>query len=299
MGRCNSCPFECQVDRITRLGVCNAPLKIKIAKYMPHFWEEPCISGTRGSGTIFFSYCNASCLFCQNYLISQPPTQLVLSDDEKPVTKNQERVFITLCKKIVKESNVHNLNLVSPTHYTNQLLSILPILKEEISLPIIWNSNGYEKESLIKRLSGLVDVFLPDLKYFDNTLSIRFSKLPDYFKFASKAIMTMKEVVGEAIFNEEGIMQRGLIIRHLVLPGQIDDSKKILSWIAENLGIDVYISLMAQYYPVHRAYEIPEINRRLLLEEYQELEDWFLELGFENGFLQDLDSNSDEYTPKF
>ena len=302
---CDCCPFECRVDRISRFGVCKAPLEFKIAKIMAHFWEEPCISGTRGSGTVFFSHCNAACLFCQNYRISQLHQGRIYQDEE----------FIAECRRFVETSGVHNLNLVSPTHYSARLLQVLPLLKKEmeavsgtgnggdapaVKVPVVWNSNGYEKESVIEKLSGLVDVFLPDLKYFDDNLAVRFSRLPDYFHYASRAIAAMRKITGEEpVFDREGIMQKGLIIRHMILPGHVDDSKKVLTWIAENLGTQSYVSLMSQYYPIYRACEVPELARRLTLEEYQEVEEHFLELGFENGFLQDLDSNSSEYTPEF
>jgi len=289
---------------------------------MAHFWEEPCISGTRGSGTVFFSHCNAACLFCQNYRISQLHQGRIYQDEE----------FIAECRQFVETTRVHNLNLVSPTHYSARLLEILPLLKREmeinsstdrdadrsgsavpsngaapsnsaapsIRLPIVWNSNGYEKESVIERLSGLVDIFLPDLKYFDNALAVRFSRLSDYFHYASRAITAMQKIVGEEpVFDQEGIMQKGMIIRHLILPGHVENSKKVLTWIAENLGTQSYVSLMSQYYPIHRASDVLGLDRRLNFDEYQEVEEHFLELGFENGFLQDLDSNSAEYTPEF
>lgn len=287
--KCLSCPSECRVDRSSQTGICRAPAEFKIAKVMAHFWEEPCISGTKGSGTIFFSHCNASCLFCQNYEISQLDSGRIYSDTE----------FIALCEDLVETSKVHNINLVSPTHYTVRLLRILPVLKERIGLPIVWNSNGYEKSDLVEQLAGLVDVFLPDFKYFSDDLAVRYSKLPRYFESASRAIAAMHKICGTASFDDEGIMRRGLIIRHLILPGQVEDSKRVLAWIAENIGTEVHISLMSQYYPVHRAEKAPELNRRLHTEEYDEIEEFCMELGFENGFLQDLDSNSPDYTPDF
>ncbi|MEW5804423.1 MAG: radical SAM protein [bacterium] len=308
---CDCCPFECRADRIARFGVCKAPAEFKIARIMAHFWEEPCISGTRGSGTVFFSHCNASCLFCQNYRISQLHQGSIYQDAD----------FITACRQFIETTRVHNLNLVSPTHYSGRLLKILPRLKQEIGsigllpvnlsvsspdaapngvLPIVWNSNGYEKASVIERLSGLVDVFLPDLKYFDNDLAVKFSRLPDYFQHAARAIAAMQKIVGDVpVFDREGIMHKGMIIRHLILPGQVENSKKILTWIARNLGTQTYVSLMSQYYPVYRACQTPDLDRRLNPDEYQEVEEHFLGLGFENGFLQDLDSNSADYTPEF
>lgn len=288
--KCKSCPFECKVDRGSDLGLCQAPGEFKVAKSMAHFWEEPCLSGNRGSGTIFFSHCNGHCLFCQNYQISQFHHGQVYQDEH----------FLDLCTQLIENTQVDNLNLVSPTHYSERLIQVLPALRKRISVPIVWNSNGYEKASIIERLEGLVDVFLPDFKYFDDDLAVRYSHFPQYFHYASQAIKSMKKIVGcHPVFNEQGLIQKGLIIRHLILPGQVENSKRILSWIAEHLGPQTYLSLMAQYYPIYRAIEFPELNCLLSPEEYQEVEDFLLELDFENGFLQELEAHSAEYTPNF
>ena len=287
--KCNCCPFECNVDRVCQVGVCKAPNKFKIARIMPHYWEEPCISGTRGSGTIFFSHCNASCLFCQNYKISQQDKGRVYQDEE----------FISACKQLIENSDVHNINLVSPTSYSYRLLEVLPLLKQDINIPIVWNSNSYEKVLVIEKLENVVDVFLPDLKYFNNNLGLKFSQLPDYFLYASAAIKMMHKIVGEPTFDDKGIMRKGMIIRHMILPGQVKDSKEIFSWIAEHLGTKVYISLMSQYYPIHKATKVLVLNRYLTWEEYEEVENYCLELGFENGYFQDLGSNAVKYTPEF
>ena len=175
---CKCCPFECGVDRESKVGICRAPGELVIAKMMAHFWEEPCISGTKGSGAIFFSFCNSSCHFCQNHEISHFHKGEIINPE----------AFISRCKELINISGVHNLNFVSPTHYSNQLLTILPGLKEEIKAPIVWNSNGYEKEATIQQLEGLVDIFLPDFKYFDKDLAMKFSHLPDYFLFASQSV---------------------------------------------------------------------------------------------------------------
>ncbi|MGA1868614.1 MAG: radical SAM protein [bacterium] len=286
---CNCCPFECHVDRSNQLGICKAPGDFKIAKSMAHFWEEPCISGTRGSGTIFFSHCNASCIFCQNYKISHKGKGHLYT----------QKQFFTLCQNLVEKHNVHNINFVSPTHYSLQLIEILPQLKKKLRIPIVWNSNAYEKVETLNQLNGTIDVFLPDLKYFHDSTAQRFSRVPDYFRHASQAIITMKNITGKTLFDHEGLMQRGLLIRHLVLPGHVNESKNIIRWIAENLGNDTYVSLMAQYYPTYKASESPPMNRTLTPAEYQEIEDFFFELGFYNGFVQSLDSHSSCYTPEF
>lgn len=285
---CNACPFECNIDRSIQPGRCRATEEIEIAQAQLHFWEEPPISGTRGSGTIFFSHCNLHCRFCQNYEISQ------LGFGKKVGQDKLVEIMLNLEKQ-----GAHNINLVSPTHYTLQLIPVLKTAREKLKIPILWNSNAYEKIETLRRLEGLVSIYLPDLKYYSDELSRRFSSAPNYFHYASAAILEMKRQTGENIYDKEGIIQRGLIIRHLVLPGQIEDSQKILTWLKDNLGPKTHISLMAQYYPVYQADRLPEINRRLYPSEYQEVKDFFLSLGFEQGFFQELSSASPDYTPDF
>jgi|UniRef100_A0A7V3UZN7 putative pyruvate formate lyase activating enzyme len=285
---CNACPFECNVDRSVKPGRCRATDEIEVAQAQLHFWEEPPISGTRGSGTIFFSHCNLSCKFCQNYDISQ------IGFGKKVTPEKLLEIMFNL-----ERQGAHNINLVSPTHYSLQLLPVLKKAKAKLKIPIVWNSNGYEKVETLRQLAGLVSIYLPDLKYFSDELARNFSSAPDYFKYATAAILEMKRQVGENIYDDEGIIQRGLIIRHLVLPGQVEDSRQVLNWIKTNLGADTPISLMAQYYPTYRAKELPGMNRRLRAAEYQEIKEHFLALGFEQGFLQELSSASPDYTPDF
>ena len=221
------------------------------------------LTEAQGSGTIFFSHCNLRCRFCQNYEISQFGRGREVTDDE----------LLEMMYRL-QDQGAHNVNLVSPTQYTDQLV---PVLKRaELHIPVVWNSNGYEKVDRIQRLEGLVQVFLPDLKYHSDRLAKTCSGAPDYFRHAS-----------------------GVIIRHLVLPGQVEDSIKVLDWIAERLGTDTSISLMAQYYPCHRAGELEGMNRRLTAAEYGRVKKRFLELGFEEGFTQDLSSARKEFTPDF
>ncbi len=285
---CSACPFECNIDRSIKPGRCRATDIIEIAQAQLHHWEEPPISGNRGSGTIFFTHCNLSCKFCQNYDISQ------LGYGHKVTPERLLAIMLEL-----EQRGAHNINLVTPTHYTLQLIPVLEKAVQKLKIPILWNSNAYEKAETLRRLEGLVSIYLPDLKYFSDELAGKFSTAPEYFKFATEAILEMKRQVGKNIYNKEGIIQKGLIIRHLVLPGQTEDSKKILSWIRENLGAETHISLMAQYYPTYRAHELEGMNRRLLPAEYQEVYQHFLELGFEQGFCQQLTSATPDFTPEF
>ena len=288
--RCTYCPRHCQVDRIkNEKGLCRAGNKPKVALVSTHWWEEPCISGTKGSGTIFFSHCNLKCLYCQNYRISQEDFGQEISIEE-------------LAKLMLKQQSkgVHNINLVSPTQYFAQVKESLILAKEQgLSIPIVYNTNGYECTHNIEELKGLVDIYLPDLKYADNELGVRYSGVKDYFEQATKAILTMYDQVGAPQFDEEGIIKRGIIIRHLVLPGQIGNSKKVLDWLAAHLPKDIPISLMCQYTPMYKAHNHPELSRRLTKREYAKIIDYFFALGLENGYVQELASAKTSYTPDF
>ena len=285
---CRACPFECGIDRSVKLGVCRASDRFEISLAQLHHWEEPPISGTRGSGTIFFSHCNLRCRFCQNYEISQ------LGQGREVTPDRLLAIMLEL-----EQQGAHNINLVSPTHYSNQLLPVLELARAKLKVPIVWNSNGYEKAETIARFEGLVQIYLPDLKYHSDELARACSSAPDYFRFASTAITEMKRQVGRNRYDEHGVIEKGLIIRHLVLPGHADDSKQLLEWIHDDLGPRTSVSLMAQYYPVHRAAELPDMNRRLSTEEYEDVRRRFDELGFEEGFAQEPSSASRDYTPDF
>jgi putative pyruvate formate lyase activating enzyme len=285
---CRACPFECGIDRSVRLGVCRASDRFEVSLAQLHRWEEPPISGTRGSGTIFFSHCNLRCRFCQNYEISQ-------LNQGREVTS--ERLLAIMLE--LEQQGAHNMNLVSPTHYSDQLLPVLELARAKLKVPIVWNSNGYEKAETLARFEGLVQVYLPDLKYYSDELARACSSAPDYFRFASTAITEMQRQVGRNRYDEHGIIEKGLIIRHLVLPAHAADSEHLLEWIHDDLGPRTSVSLMAQYYPVHRAAELPDMNRRLSTEEYEDVRRRFDELGFEEGFAQDHSSASRDYTPDF
>lgn len=279
LDRCNICPHNCNINRNDGIiGRCRATTKIKIALYSTHDFEEPCISGEKGSGTVFFSNCNLNCVFCQNYEISQ------LGKGKEITIEELANIFLKQ-----QENEVENINLVTPTSYVPQIIEALKIAKKEgLKLPIVYNTNGYENIETIKMLDGYIDIYLPDLKYSENELAKKYSKVNNYFEIATEAINEMVKQVGVPKIDENGIMKKGVMVRHLVLPNNIENSKNVLKWIVENLPKDIYISVMAQYFPTYKAKEIKEINRKLTIEEWKEIEDYIEELGIENGYVQEL-----------
>lgn len=283
---CSICPRKCGIDRKTKRGFCGAGDLPRVAKAFLHMWEEPCISGTRGSGTIFFSGCNLKCAFCQNYPISQ-------ENYGKEITIER---LAEICLEL-QEKGAHNINLVNPTHYTEAIIQSLKIAK--LDIPVIYNSNGYESLEQLKAIEGLIDVYLPDIKYYDRESSLKYSGCPDYFEHASAAVTEMYRQVGGPVFNEEGRIKKGMIIRHLILPSHTNESIKILDWIRANLPQDVYVSLMSQYIPFYKAELYPEINRRIIRREYDKVLDHFYKLGFENGYIQERNSAEEDYIPAF
>lgn len=287
---CNVCPHKCKVNRLEgKSGRCKCNDKIKIALVSTHMYEEPCISGTNGSGTIFFSNCNLSCKFCQNYEISQ-------------LGKGHEITIEELASIMIKqqEAGVHNINLVTPTMYVYQIIEAIKIARKNgLNIPIIYNSNGYENVETIKALKGYIDVYLPDLKYYSNEIAVKYSKAPNYFEIASKAILEMINQVGEPIFDEDGMIKKGVMIRHLVLPNHIQNSKNVLKWIKENIPEEIYIDVMAQYFPTYKAKEDELINRKLTKREYKEIENYFYLLDLKNGYIQELGEHEEEYVPKW
>lgn len=287
---CNVCPHKCKVNRLEgKSGRCKCNDKIKIALVSTHMYEEPCISGTNGSGTIFFSNCNLSCKFCQNYEISQ-------------LGKGYEITIEELASIMVKqqEAGVHNINLVTPTMYAYQIIEAIKIARKNgLNIPIIYNSNGYENVETIKDLKGYIDVYLPDLKYYSNEIAVKYSKAPNYFEIVSKAILEMISQVGEPIFDKDGMIKKGVMIRHLVLPNHIQNSKNVLKWIKENIPEEIYIDVMAQYFPTYKAKEDELINRKLTKREYKEIENYFYLLDFKNGYMQELGEHEEEYVPKW
>lgn len=287
---CRLCPHQCMVNRLKgEKGYCRAGKKVKIARAALHYWEEPCISGDRGSGTVFFSYCSIKCIYCQNYKISHEGFGKEIETDELS--------FIFL---MLQEKGAHNINLVSPTHFIPQIKEAIIMARiKGLKIPIIYNSHGYENPSALQSLEGLIDVYLPDLKYSDNNLGELYSKAPSYFPHTSKAILEMYRQVGNPIFNKNGIIEKGLIVRHLVLPAHIKNTRKVLEWIANNLPKDIYVSLMAQYIPAYRAEHHPRLARSLTHEEYNRAIQAFWALGLENGFIQEITAASSEFVPPF
>ncbi len=288
MSDCALCPRRCHVDRNSQHGYCGASGKISVNLHQPHYGEEPVISGTRGSGTIFFAHCNMRCVFCQNHSIS------VGGHGEE---MNPDKLAQLMCE--LQERGTHNVNLVTPTHYTPQLREAIMIAKKAgLRIPVVWNSNAYENPETLKTLEGLVDIYLPDFKYSDPKMSLRYSDASGYPRWAKSAIMEMFRQVGHLNVNYEGLAVRGLLIRLLILPGDINGIKNILDWILTELGDQTHISLMGQYYPTHRSCDFSEINRPLTEQEYDFALLHLEKLGFENGFIQEVGSSADQ-TPAF
>ena len=288
--KCEICPHKCKVNRLQgNIGRCHSGKNVKIALASVHNFEEPCISGKNGSGTIFFSNCNMNCIYCQNYEISQ------LGKGKEISIEELANIFIKQ-----QEKGVENINLVTPTSYTIQIIKAIEIAKNKgLKIPIVYNTNGYENVENIKRLKGYIDIYLPDLKYYYDELGNKYSKVNNYFEIASKAILEMYKQVGNPIINSQGIMERGIIIRHLVLPNMIENSKKILKWIKDNLNDKVYVSIMAQYFPTYLAKNDIKINRKLTKEEFEEIENYIGKIGIEQGFIQELGEHEEEYVPKW
>ena len=287
---CKLCPHKCKVNRLEgKIGRCRATEKVKISLVSLHHFEEPCISGTNGSGTIFFSNCNFNCVFCQNYKISQEGM-------------GQDVSIEFLANSMLEEQNkgAHNINLVTPVMYVYHIIEAIKIAKAKgLNIPIIYNSNGYENIETLKLLEGYIDIYLPDFKYANNELGKKYSNINNYFEITSKAIKEMYRQVGPPKLDENGLIKRGLIIRHLILPNEIENSKKVLKWIIDNIGKKVYVSIMAQYFPTYKAKNISELNRKINKDEYKKIEEYIYKIGIENGYMQDLGEHEEEYVPDF
>ena len=287
--KCTLCPRNCNVDRTnSQIGFCGATDKLKVARASLHMWEEPCISGANGSGTVFFSHCSLKCIFCQNNNISQ-------NNFGKEITiERLADIFIELQNK-----KAHNINLVTPTHFVPQIIEAIKIARQNgLVIPIVYNSSGYENVETIKLLNGFVDIYLPDFKYYDDELAKKLSNTPNYFYTAINCIDEMVAQINENIFDENGIMQKGIIIRHLILPGHTLDSKKIIKELLEKYKNKVYISLMSQYTPI-RTLPYEELNRKLSKTEYDRVVDYAINLGLINGFIQDGESAKESFIPDF
>lgn len=284
---CNLCPRKCNVDRSVRAGFCGATDKLKIARAALHFWEEPCISGTSGSGTVFFSGCQLKCCFCQNYNISAQNFGKEIS------VKRLSEIFLEL-----QDKGANNINLVTPTQYIPWIIMALDKVKHKLSIPVVFNSGGYENIETIKLLKDYVDVFLPDLKYYSPEISLKYSSAKDYFEVATKAITQMFNQTGPLKFDGD-LLKKGVIIRHMVLPSHRKDSEMVLNWIAENFNTDeILVSVMSQYTPCYNSVNFKEINRRISTYEYNCVMQTVNKLGLK-GFMQEKSSAKEEYTPPF
>ena len=283
---CTLCPRRCGVDRTRgQLGFCKMPGQIHAARAGVHYWEEPVISGSFGSGAVFFSGCTLKCAFCQNYDISQ-------ENFGKPMTSAELRAAF---ERLIDEG-VQNINLVTPTHF---LPDILPALEPKLPVPVVYNCGGYESVETLRQLEGKIDVYLPDFKYSDNMLAKRLSSAPDYFETASAAILEMYRQVGKPVLEDDE-MKRGVLVRHLVLPGCADNSLGVLDWVAEHFRSgDILFSLMSQYVPMGRAAEMPPFDRRITELEYDSVLSYMMLLGIEDGYTQDFSSAERSYTPSF
>lgn len=272
LNKCDLCPHNCKVNRSISIGRCKATDKAKVALSSLHFFEEPCISGENGSGTVFFSNCNMGCVFCQNYKISSKGFGV-----EVGVEKLTE-IFLNL-----QAQKANNINLVTPTIYAKQIKDAIILAKQKgLKLPIIYNSSGYESVETLKELEGYIDVYLPDFKYANNELGEKYSRVKNYYDYCLPAIKEMYRQVGAPKLDENGLIKRGLIIRHLILPSNIENTKKVLETITQNFPPEVYISLMAQYFPAGDAKNIPELNRKISQEEYKKIEQYVEKLNIQN-----------------
>ncbi len=283
---CTACPRKCAVNRSETTGFCRTGNTFRVARAALHYWEEPCISGEKGSGTVFFSGCNLKCLFCQNYELSHGLFGKDISDER----------LLEIFKEL-EAQGANNINLVNPTHYAERLGELLK--KHKPSIPVVYNTGGYETVETIKSLEGVVDIYLTDLKYYDSSVSEKYSKAADYFEYASKALLEMRRQISEDVYDENGIMQKGVIVRNLILPGNISQSIKVLDWLSDNLPQSTVISLMSQYTPCGEAENFPPVNRRISKREYDTVVKHLYSLDFENVYLQELSSAKEEYIPPF
>lgn len=289
MSKCDICPRKCGIDRDKSKGFCQSSNIIKVARVGLHMWEEPCICYGKGSGTIFFSGCNMKCVFCQNFEISH-------NLKGREITESQlEKEIYNLC-----DMSAVNINFVTPTHYSLQIANVLEKVKPNLKIPVIYNSSGYESVDTLKKLCGLVDIYLPDIKYYAPEVSKKYSSCSDYFDVAKNALCEMIRQTGKPHFDEKGHLLNGVIVRHLVLPTLYSDSINIFENLYETFGNENFlVSLMSQYFPSYKAREFPEINRKVTSLEYKKVVDKIISLGFTNGYIQEKSSATDVYVPNF
>lgn len=288
--KCELCPRACGVNRESRgRGRCHETAVVRVARVSLHMWEEPCISGTKGSGTVFFTGCPLGCVYCQNHNIAD-------GSNGTPVTQEQlTQIFLKQ-----QENGANNINLVTPTHFVPQIAAALEEAERRgLTLPIVYNTGSYETVETLRRMDGLVDIYLPDLKYWSPKRAARYSNAPDYFAVASAAIAEMVRQVGPPVFDEENMMRRGVIVRHMMLPGGLIDSKRIVRYLWETYGDEIFMSLMSQYTPVAGAVDYPEINRKVPWPDYFDLVDYAADLGVTQAFVQEEEAASESFIPDF
>ena len=286
---CNICPRNCNVQRDVKTGYCGVTNNIKISRAALHFWEEPCISGQNGSGTVFFSGCNMGCVFCQNQDISHQ------CFGKEITIERLAEIFVELQQK-----NAHNINLVTPTHFVPQIIQAVKTARQKgLSIPVVYNTSSYEKVQNIENLKDTVDIYLPDFKYISAETAQKYSFCGDYPQRAKAAIDAIIKQTGPCVFDDEGIVQKGVIVRVLVLPGCTDEAKQIIEYLYTTYGDDIFISIMSQYTPCTNLEKYPEINRKLTQQEYDDVVDFAVELGLENGFLQEDEAASESFIPPF
>lgn len=282
---CNLCPRMCGADRESSFGFCGMGKNIRAARASLHHWEEPCISGTNGSGAVFFSGCVMRCVYCQNYQISAEGAGKEIS------VQRLAEIFLEL-----KEQGAHNINLVNPTHFVPQIIEALDIARDKLDIPVVYNTGGYERVETLRMLSGYVDIYLPDVKYFSEEAA-RLSQAPHYFETAMAAVEEMLRQTGRPVFEGE-LLKKGTVVRHMVIPNLYKDSVEVIKRIGERFGKDILFSLMSQYTPFHKAKDDPHLDRRITTFEYRKALDAVLEAGLE-GFMQERSSAKEEYTPDF
>lgn len=285
---CTLCPRECHVDRTAgKKGYCKASGELAVARAALHMWEEPCISGEEGSGTVFFSGCSLGCVYCQNYSISRGLAGKIIS------IERLAEIFLELQAK-----GANNINLVTPGHYAPHIIEALNISRKKgLIIPIVYNSSGYEKAETLKLLEGYIDIYLPDFKYMSDEPAEKYSNCKDYSRVAAKALEEMVRQVKETKFDGRGIMQKGVIVRHLALPGYLEDSKRIIKYLHETYGNKIYISIMNQYTPIKKNKIYPELNRKISKIEYEDLVDYAIKIGIENGFIQEGETALESFIP--
>ncbi len=293
---CTLCPRNCHVDREEeKTGYCGQNNKIYVARASLHMWEEPCISGEEGSGTVFFCGCNLRCIYCQNH-------QIALGK-EKNGKKTGKEISILRLKEIflnLQEMGANNINLVTGTHYIPQIAVALILAKAEgLSIPVVYNTGGYEKAESLRLLEGLVDIYLPDMKYVSSVLSKEYSHAEDYFEVAARALEEMVRQVGEPLFDKRGYMTKGVIVRHLVLPGSTKDSMAVLEFLWNTYGNRIYVSIMNQYTPMEQIKNHPLLKRKITNREYEKVVNYCLSLGWENAFIQEGETAKDSFIPDF